>query len=374
MMERLVKPAQKPANMALQQTAHLPPFGRSVGGPQMAARIVRWSIMIQFLADNIDQMDLALDQLSLRDRNFDRFALMLIDNVVELTLHKHAQDRGTENDMWARISSPRHDPKAVASALGQHFEAKVKLAKLTGMLTAEVADSVQYLHSFRNTVYHQGVRHERILHSIALFYFQIACSVVASYKPMYWSWGSGDKIPHRALKYIGRTRSADSQTTFAAAWARLGEVAASMGDALVADLHEDMKTTIDSADEQISFLAADAPEPRSRDQVVVYCQAWPFAFSDEGKKYAAQNGCAEAMVGGYVEWMVDHYSWPVKKDPIPSWRKRLASLDAEANKYIALKKYGDFMRQTEELRAQLQEAAAQLDARIQEQIDIARGK
>ena len=40
--------------------------------------------MLQFVADQIDQLDLALDQLSVRDRNFDRFALMLVDNVVEL--------------------------------------------------------------------------------------------------------------------------------------------------------------------------------------------------------------------------------------------------------------------------------------------------
>ena len=61
--------------------------------------------MIQFLADNIDQLDLALDQLAIHDRNFDRFAFMLIDNVVELTLHRHAQDKANENDMWGRLDS-----------------------------------------------------------------------------------------------------------------------------------------------------------------------------------------------------------------------------------------------------------------------------
>jgi hypothetical protein len=44
--------------------------------------------MLQFFADQIDQLDLCLDQLAIRDRNFDRFALMLVDNVVELTLHR----------------------------------------------------------------------------------------------------------------------------------------------------------------------------------------------------------------------------------------------------------------------------------------------
>ena len=33
--------------------------------------------MWQFVADQIEQLDLALDQLAMRDRNFDRFAMML---------------------------------------------------------------------------------------------------------------------------------------------------------------------------------------------------------------------------------------------------------------------------------------------------------
>lgn len=73
--------------------------------------------MIQFLADNIDQLDLALDQLAVSDRNFDRFALMLIDNVVELTLHKYAQDRAAENDRWRSNEEPKYDPKIIERAL-----------------------------------------------------------------------------------------------------------------------------------------------------------------------------------------------------------------------------------------------------------------
>lgn len=52
--------------------------------------------MRQFLSDNIDQLDLALEQLIVDDRNFDRFVFMLIDNMVELTLHKFAEGEELE--------------------------------------------------------------------------------------------------------------------------------------------------------------------------------------------------------------------------------------------------------------------------------------
>lgn len=38
--------------------------------------------------------------LAFNDRNFDRFALMLIDNVAELLLYQHAKDCYSKNLMW----------------------------------------------------------------------------------------------------------------------------------------------------------------------------------------------------------------------------------------------------------------------------------
>ena len=116
--------------------------------------------MIQFLSDILDQMDLALDQLGFNDRNYDRFALMLVDNVTELVLHKHAQDRAADNDMWAPLGEVKYDKKKVSKALGRNFDSKVKLAKESKLVTNKLAQSILNLHAFRNTAYHKGYRHE----------------------------------------------------------------------------------------------------------------------------------------------------------------------------------------------------------------------
>ena len=63
-----------------------------------------------------------------------------------------------------------------------------------------------------------------------------------------------------------------------------------------------------------------------------------------------------------------------KRNPIPSWRNRLQSLDGEKNEHLALKKYCDFMSQAVRFRDQLDRGAAALDAHIQQEIDRARGK
>ena len=330
--------------------------------------------MIQFLADNIDQLDLALDQLAVSDRNFDRFALMLVDNVVELTLHRFIQDRASENEMWGKIDRPKHDPKIIEKALGHNFDNKAKAARKLGMLEEQLCESILNLHSFRNTSYHRGLRHEGILHSLAIFYFRNACKVLKAYEPRFWSWSSTDKISYRARKYLGDPNLFDHRERYLSAYNRLDEVAASMDYDLVRDLSNDMKSTIETIDEAIDFLANDGPQKKTRDEVVIDAQVWHLAFTDEGREFARANGCKESNVAGYVEWLSNNYNWKFKSDPIQGWRARLASLVHEKNPHKALKRYCDFMHQTEDIRSMISESAAQLDSWIQQQIDIARGK
>src|SRR5688572_610208 len=104
--------------------------------------------MIKFLANAIDQLDFALDHLILEDINYKRLSLVLIDNVMELTLHSYAEQKQGEN-RW-RQDNPVNDPKIVTPALGRNFDAKVKLAKVGGLLNDEMAASITTLHNFRN--------------------------------------------------------------------------------------------------------------------------------------------------------------------------------------------------------------------------------
>lgn len=330
--------------------------------------------MNQFFADQIDQLDLAIDQLAVRDRNFDRFALMLIDNVVELVLHQHAKNKLMMGNAFASDRKPKPEWKAVVDATGPSFDAKVRHARSTAMISAATADSIQYLHSFRNSAYHQGSRHESILHSLAVFYFRAACAVLRAYKPAFYSMHSSDKISHRAVKYLGKPGLFDQQDAFDRATGRLTEVAETLGENLIDDLQADMLSTIEQIDDWLDFVSENSPNFPSRDEAVRHCQAWPFAWTDEAKAFAKANGCNATHMGEYVEWLGHNYSWQVKTDPVASWKKRHGSLKKENDTDAALKKYCDFMKQTQAFRDALEEGVSQLDGYIQEQVDRARGK
>lgn len=337
--------------------------------------------MIREFCDHIDQLDLALDQLALRDRNFDRFAIMLVDNVVELTLHQHANHKKLFRKRWLDETDSTISDRVLEAASGQDFDAKVTLALQTGLITEPMSRSINWLHSFRNSSYHAGLRHEGILHSLANFYLVTCCDLLVAYRPSSWSSGL-QPISHRAAKYLGHTDGLrmmfGATELFDAAWKRISAVAQNMKCNMIEDLVRDMSRTIDEVDEQISFVANNAPraEGYSRRQAVIDAQVWPLAFSEKGVEYARKNGYAGKLIQGpaLAVWLESNYRGPSSVDPIPAWKRRLRSVSEEKDNHAALDKYCNFMRQTQSLRDDLSNQEAQLDEYIQEQIDLARGK
>ena len=78
------------------------------------------------LANTIEQLDLAADHLAPGDANNARFALMLCDNIVELTLHQYAKDKRIELKAFSWRNEAFEHGKALERALGRYFEEMVK--------------------------------------------------------------------------------------------------------------------------------------------------------------------------------------------------------------------------------------------------------
>ena len=330
--------------------------------------------MTQLLIDNIDQLDLALDQLSIHDRNFDRIAFMLVDNVVELTLLSYARDRDIENKLLRRSGEPKYDTKLIMKALSRSFDKKVKAVRDLGLIDDEQCTSLLHLHSFRNTAYHQGHRHETILHSLAIFYFMNACDLLMQYDPSSWSWSSEYLYSHRARKYISSINSIDPIIAFKTAFARLQEVVDSFDFDLIGSLFTDMESVIDHTDKMINVLQKGWPVKRTRNEVVVDAQVWSFAFTEKARKFARDNGYTEKGGKEYTEWLTENYNWKFKTDPIDTWRRRLTTLSQQTNNHKALKHYCDFMNQTNKIRSQIDDSVSMLEALLLQLIDETLGK
>lgn len=328
------------------------------------------------MAANIDQLDLAFEHVSKGDANNARFALMLVDNLVEITLHRLAQHKAAEHKARFRYRDKKEAPDPLlVEAEGRNFEPKVKYAKASVLLAEDTAASVVTLHTFRNQLYHVGLQHEPVLLALSSFYFGIACDLLSACTPTSWGYSPGMKLPERAAKYFGDDKHfMGGPEKYKKACTDLKTRAAELSPNLATSLAAHMSDVIDEDDRLIDFLATDGFEKTSRNEVIVASQAWPFAFTDEGKRFAQENGCPAKFVAEHVEWIAKNYTWKYGRDPVPKWRERSQRVAREKDPHKALSMYCAFMDQTEDIRGLIYNSASQLDAAIQEQIDRARGK
>jgi hypothetical protein len=325
---------------------------------------------IRFIAHMIDQLDFALDHIVLQDPNYKRLSLMLIDNALELALHEHAEEKKQRHKYDRELPDPFRS--AMEAALGRHFESKVKFAKITGFLTEEMGQTIVTLHSYRNQLYHRGLMHEEILHSLAMFYFGIACDVMAALPHFGYSWGNRTKIPFRAIKYLGTLPFKDIERTISQAWTRLKDVASAIPYNLTNDLHNQLAAVVGETDELLDYLSRGHPQKMTRDELVMDVQAWSVMFTEKGKEFARSRSTTANTIQGYADWFRDNYPFDIKRDPIKSWNEQSASLKAEKNEHTSLKKYHEFIQRTEGFRRALSESVAAFDAEVDRQIDAAR--
>ena len=117
--------------------------------------------MLLFLANNLEQLDLALEHISQGDANNARFGLILTDNAVEITLHQLAKDKKNELKAFAHKAESFQHKAALEDALGPRFDAKLRFARLLGVISEETAESIAICHSYRNEVYHIGIHTQR---------------------------------------------------------------------------------------------------------------------------------------------------------------------------------------------------------------------
>jgi hypothetical protein len=330
--------------------------------------------MLKFLANNIEQMDLALEHLLKGDANNARFGLMLVDNVLEITLHQIAKDSQREAESWMYRDNPYKHADGLRDALGQHFESKVKFAQKIGLLSDDVSETIIIFHSFRNEVYHVGVQHEAILSTISRFHFKIACDFLGSYSPSSISYSHGMALPERARKYFKEpTFRMNVVEEYQAACTSLQGAVSFNAAELAKALADHLEKVIKEQDTAIHMIATEGPRKNSRDGAVAETMAWKVAFTDKGRAFARDNGWLGGSILSLVKWLEANYPLPIWKDPIAAWQKRAHAVRHEKNPHKVLKKYRDFMMQTAETRVILDEAHAGVDQYIEEQIERMRG-
>lgn len=329
--------------------------------------------MLMFLASVLDQMDRALEHVKKDSVHDARIGLMLTDNAIELAMHELAKTKDAELKLWRHRSDEYQHKSELAEALGRVFDAKVKFAKIEGLVNGEQARTITLLHDFRNELYHIGLQHEAILPALSRFYFSVACDILSAYPIRGFSYHSKIELPVRSKKYFtnkGKYSPAEIGD-FARAFRTMSAACGHQKRSMIRTLADHMEATIEDSDNCLDIVAQGVYEgqQQTRDQATVECQTWPLSFSEEAYKYARDNGFVGETRPELLEWLAKNYPLRFKMDPVPSWKKQVTRLRSKGNPHTALEYYVAFMEHTTQIREAFSGSAAAAEQEIDRLIE-----
>ncbi|WP_244814125.1 hypothetical protein [Caballeronia sp. Lep1P3] len=154
------------------------------------------------LTTYVEQLDRAAEEMRVGTDVGNRLALILVDNVIELMLHRYCESRFGWAGMMASPDAPqRYSRASKARVLGNRFDEKVRFVRAENRLSEIEANFVGLCHKYRNEAYHVGLSRENILFPVAALYHELACELFLRLDTKTRSHGLKIVVPERVAKH-----------------------------------------------------------------------------------------------------------------------------------------------------------------------------
>lgn len=329
---------------------------------------------MDYILTIVEQLDRARRELQIDHQINNRLSLILIDNAAELIFH----DRVQYHLIWER-SFPRFTARQRIDASGKYLDDKLKLLEIAGDLSPRERQFICIAHDFRNELYHIGLKHNDVIRAIACTYAPLVCVLFSRLSPGHISWHSDQKFTKIANRYLPQWGGKPNPlgTDHKKLAEKLIRNFRRFQTSLQHSLAASVLRNIDEVRHNLDFLVDDNPAKLSLAKIITIVQ-----FQAEFKASIARKGLAGT-------WMTPGYSASVREIrnelekkwkqryrhvPFEKWRKRAIQIEAESDPFKALFLYKNLRDDMEYLEAAISDAALELDAYIQLEIDHARGK
>lgn len=135
------------------------------------------------LKKRIEMLDEACKQLDKRTDTGDRLALILLDNLAEITMYEKVRYLFAHDSQFKNVIPPKYSDKLRKKVLWEYSEKVDLLVRDTEALSEDQGNVLKIGHVLRNESYHRGEIRIRIIRKVALTYLKTACDIV----PNLWS-------------------------------------------------------------------------------------------------------------------------------------------------------------------------------------------
>lgn len=302
-----------------------------------------------------------------------RLAVILLDNAVEVLLHRAVSEVLDSANLYARMLrrlpdgplSPKGEalrqdlsakvvPPARKKKVARVFGEKMTLLLESGRLPAATASALRHLHDYRNELqHHDHVRPESI-RPAALILFDIALDLMIRLVPGTTTWGSDQDLQwlqdYGILEPFPIGRDDLREVIAHGLRSGLPLDVAGVRDALIAHLG----TRLDRMEADIAELSADARRAPELASLLRHLRRWEQGLPDES--------ASDADIAPFD-----------RLGSVPRWRTEVDALSVIADKLQLFDRFGTLEDEIEPLETALGEIIDAISAAAELAADIARG-
>jgi len=332
---------------------------------------------MRYIMPIVEQLDRAARELATDHPINNRLALILIDNATELVLHWRCTMHARYAKEYLELGEEKLSPSQRQMALGPYLDGKLRVLHDLEEITEDERRFVTISHDYRSELYHIGLKHDNVIRAIAGRYYELACDLFLRLPPDYTRWSSTDQVTEVGQRYLdkvngGKMFPLEVDKLAPALLAEKPEV-----EELQLALAQAADDSIDDLEEAFEFIVNDNP---ARIEAAELLQQIQFHndFLVRAEKERIEGSKWDPV---YQKRMRDlrnemRKSWRsrYKRIPLDNWRCRAKAIAVEPTGLRTLSSYQALRNDMNYLETAIGDAAAELDAWIQLEIDRARGK
>ncbi len=335
------------------------------------------TVVMKYLSLCVEQLDLSVKQLHFNDPSYDRFSLILTDNIVELILHKQCERLISYDDMWKTIQKQKYPDIERKKVLGGYFKEKTKFCKNENLISEEEQIFINNCHKHRNVLYHVGIKYNDIIHSLALLYHQIGCELFKRLKPDGFLHPSPKTEYSEAVeRHIKPSKvGIDMHKAIKDACSSLSKNRPDLPKPFPQVLSNSALNALEDLENGLTFLVDDNPNKMNEEQIIFHVQLWDYLQDKDTVEEALKmSGVKYENFFRAREYLEQNWNAPIKNNPIPRWKGRAEKLKAETNNFVCMAKYETLRNDMSDFERAVDKAGFALDSQIQLDIDAALGK
>lgn len=316
------------------------------------------------LRKRLEMLEEACKQLDKGTNTGARLALILLDNLAEITMYEKVRHLFAHDSQFVGVIPRKYSDRLRNKVLWGFSDKVDLLVRDVDTISEDQGKVLKGGHILRNEAYHRGQVRERIIREVALTYLRVVCHVL----PTLWS-GVLVLVPSEDmggyLKQFGVDASMIDWDVLKSVCTYFLDERGCGVEELTSSLSSDLTRRIEEVVEGCEYLAEGGYERVPADDVLKNLQFNPqfhekheFAKTDEGFRDFVETRKRE----------VAEYIPPITLATLGEWKSRAEAISSMAFPGSALDEYSDIDRMLSDIRETVGQAVYEFDEWVNMQV------